>query len=259
MRETTVKIRVIVAAHKAYRMPKDSMYLPLHVGKAGKNLELGFQGDNTGENISAKNPSFCELTGIFWAWKNLDADYVGLAHYRRHFRGRPGRNKWNCILTEKDAGLLLQGNDVLLPKRRNYYIETVYSQYVHAHPAEGLDLALELASAGGENYARAAESLKKRSWTHIFNMFIMKREIFDRYCAWLFPILFEVERRIDTETYSDYDKRLFGFLSERLLDVFLEANGIHYREIPVMFMEKQNWLKKGSAFLKRKFTANKGD
>ena len=74
-----MKIRVIVAAHKAYRMPEDPMYLPLHVGKAGKELELGFQGDNTGENISEKNPSFCELTGIYWAWKNLDADYVGLA------------------------------------------------------------------------------------------------------------------------------------------------------------------------------------
>lgn len=82
-----MKIVMIVAAHKAYRMPEDPMYLPLHVGKAGKSLELGFQGDDTGDNISEKNPEYCELTGLYWAWKNLDADYIGLSHYRRYFRG----------------------------------------------------------------------------------------------------------------------------------------------------------------------------
>ena len=235
------------------------MYLPLHVGKAGTNLELGFQGDDTGENISEKNPTFCELTGLYWAWKNLNADYVGLAHYRRHFRGIAGKDKWDCILTEARAEELLNTADVLLPRRRNYYIESVYSQYVHAHPAEPLDLALDLAAACGENYAKAAARLKQRSWTHIFNMFIMKREILDGYCQWLFPILFEVERRVDTNSYSDYDKRVFGFLSERLLDVYLEANDIADREVPVMFMEKQNWLKKGGAFLKRKIKGSRGD
>lgn len=254
-----MKIRMIVAAHKAYRMPKDPMYLPLHVGKAGKALELGFQGDNTGDNISEKNSTFCELTGIYWAWKNLDADYVGLCHYRRYFRGKAGGDKWACILTEKQAEELLQTSDVLLPKRRNYYIETAYNQYIHAHPREGLDLALSLAEAGGESYRKAVAAMKKRSWTHIFNMFLMKREIFDGYCQWLFDILFAVEQQLDTSSYSQYDKRVFGFISERLLDVYLEANGIPYREVPVMFMERQNWLKKGGNFLKRKFFRKKGD
>lgn len=254
-----MNIKLIVAAHKAYRMPQDPMYLPLHVGKAGKNLDLGFSGDDTGENISEKNPTFCELTGIYWAWKNLNADYVGLCHYRRHFRGKRGRDKWDCILTTAQAEMLLETSDVILPKRRNYYIETAYSQYAHAHPAEGLDLALRLAAAQGESYARAVEAMKRRSWTHIYNMFLMKREIFDGYCTWLFDILFQVESGVDISGYSQYDRRVFGFLGERLLDLYLEANGIAYTEIPVMFMEKQNWLKKGGAFIKRKFIRGKGD
>lgn len=252
-----MKIQVIVAAHKAYSMPKDPMYLPLHVGKEGKDLELGFQGDNTGDHISCKNPTFCELTGIYWAWKNLHCDYIGLAHYRRHFRGKKTRDKWDGILTTAQAEALLKDTDVLLPKRRNYYIETVYNQYVHAHPAEPLDLALQLAADQGEAYKKAVASMKKRTWTHIYNMFLMKKDIFDNYCQWLFPILFEVERKIDISSYSQYDKRVFGFLSERLLDIYLEANGIPYREVPVMFMEQQNWLKKGTAFLKRKFFPKK--
>lgn len=252
-----MKIIMLVAAHKAYRMPADPMYLPIHVGKAGKDLELGFQGDDSGENISRKNPSYCELTGIYWAWKNLEADYIGLSHYRRYFRGKRGRDKWDCILTGAQAQALLRSNDVILPKKRHYYIETVYNQYIHAHPAEPLELALKLVSAQGESYRAAAEEMKHRSWTHIYNMFLMKWEIFDSYCRWLFDILSQVETQIDTSGYSQYDKRVFGFLSERLLDVYLTANHIPYREVPVMFMEKQNWLKKGGAFLKRKFTSGK--
>lgn len=252
-----MNIKVIVAAHKAYRMPEDSMYIPVHVGKEGKDLELGFQGDNTGDNISGKNSTFCELTGIYWAWKNLDADYVGLAHYRRHFRGKKCSDKWEGVLTASEAEQLLQKADVLIPKRRNYYIETVYNQYVHAHPAEPLDRMLELAKASGEKYAAVADRMKSRSWTHLYNMFIMKRDVFDGYCSWMFPILFEIERTVDISGYSQYDRRVFGFLAERMLDIYLEANEIACREVPVMFMENQNWLKKGSAFLKRKFFPKK--
>lgn len=253
-----MNIKMLVAAHKAYRMPQDGMYYPLHVGKAGKDVSLGFPGDNTGDNISEKNPCFCELTGIYWAWKNLEADAIGLSHYRRYFRGGKGRDKWRCILTGAQAEKLLEQAAVILPRKRNYYIETVYNQYVHAHPAEPLELALRLVSAQGEHYAKAAEQLKKRTWTHIYNMFLMKKDIFDAYCGWLFPILFAVEQQVDISDYSAYDKRVFGFLSERLLDIYLEANRIPYVEAPVMFMEKQNWLKKGSAFLQRKFFPKKG-
>lgn len=75
-----MKVTVIVAAHKKYRMPEDACYLPLHVGKEGKE-EIGFAGDNTGDNISLKNPYYCELTGLYWMWKNVEADYLGLLHY----------------------------------------------------------------------------------------------------------------------------------------------------------------------------------
>ena len=60
-------IQVIVATHKKYQMPADPMYLPLHVGAEGKDLELGYTKDNTGDHISALNASFCELTGMYWA------------------------------------------------------------------------------------------------------------------------------------------------------------------------------------------------
>ena len=113
-----MKVTVVVAAHKPYAMPDDPLYLPLHVGAEGKE-SFGFTGDNTGENISAKNPTFCELTGLYWAWKNLDADYVGLAHYRRHFGGKGrGKDPLSRVLTEAEAARLLTGRDGILPQKR---------------------------------------------------------------------------------------------------------------------------------------------
>lgn len=94
---------------------------------------------------------------------------------------------------------------------------------------------------------------------HKFNMFIMKRECLEDYCTWLFDVLFELEKRLDISAYSKNDARVFGFVSERLLDVWLEANHKGYREIPVMFMEKQNWIIKSWNFLMRKLKSRNFD
>ena len=93
----------------------------------------------------------------------------------------------------------------------------------------------------------------KQTVGHRFNMFIMKHDKLDAYCTWLFDILFELERRLDISAYSKNDARVFGFVSERLLDIWVETNGLSYEELPYVFMEKQNWFQKGSNFLKRKF------
>ena len=246
-------IKIIIATHKTYQMPKDSMYLPLQVGAEGK-ADLGYVKDNSGDNISERNANYCELTGLYWAWKNLDADYIGLAHYRRHFCLKSSKgDKWQKILTKEQLEPLLQKNDIILPNPRNYFIETNYDQYVHAHHAEDLDTTREILQERYPDYLPIYDDYMKRTIGHRFNMFIMKKEIFDAYCSWLFEILFELEKRLDISDYSKNDARVFGFVSERLIDVWIENNKLSYLEMPVEFMEKENWLKKGSAFLKRKF------
>lgn len=253
MMRDKMDIKIIVAAHKEYPMPQDEMYLPLHVGAAGKT-PIYEACDNTGDEISEKNKNFCELTGIYWAWKNLAADYVGLAHYRRHFsvKGAKG-DKFARIMTRAQAEEILGHTDVILPKPRDYVIETNYSQYVHAHHAEDLDMTRQILVEQFPDYVAFFDKSMKQTSGHRFNMFIMKRDIFDRYCEWLFAVLFELEKRLDISEYSPYDARVFGFVSERLLDIYLEKNGIRYQEVPYVFMEQQNWLVKGWKFLMRKF------
>lgn len=256
-------IIILVATHKPYRMPADSMYLPIHVGAAGKvnadgiPVDLGYKKDDSGDNISSKNANYCELTGLYWAWKNLNADYIGLAHYRRHFIMNHSKDKWARVANERYIKSKFDNADIILPKPRNYYIETNYSQYVHAHHKEDLDYTRDIINEKYPSYIEAYDNVMNSTKGHRFNMFIMKREYFDEYMKWLFDILFELENRLDISSYSTNDKRVFGFVSERLLDVWIDTNHYDYIELPVQYMEKQNWIIKGGKFLKRKIVRKK--
>lgn len=268
-----MKTIILVATHKEYPMPRDPLYLPVQAGRA-LHAPLPYTGDDSGENISGKNKTFCELTCLYWGWKNLkEADALGLCHYRRYLAGRRAgaspalwdaggmsrefQRKASRILTSAEAETLLEEAPVLLPKKRNYYIETGYSQYAHAHHAADLVAARAILEERFPAYVPAFDRTLARTKGHRFNLFLMRRDLLDRYCTWLFDVLFTLEQRLDISAYSDYDKRVFGFVAERLLDVWLETEGIPYRELPVLHLEPQHWLKKGSAFLKRKFRGRK--
>lgn len=254
-------IKIIVATHKKYQMPVEDIYIPIQVG-AEKKESLGYQPDNEGKNISSKNPYFCELTGLYWAWKNLNADYIGLSHYRRHFSvekhiSKETDKRFESVLNEKELRDILKDTDVVLAKKRNYYIETLYSHYEHTMYIEPLDETRKIIEEKYPDYLEEFDKLHKRTSAHMFNMFIMKKEILNEYCTWLFDILFELEKRIDVKQYDNFHARFFGRISELLLDVWINKNNISYKEVNVIDMENVNWLKKGAAFLRAKFTGKK--
>ena len=254
-------LKILIAAHKPYWMPSDPVYLPLQVGAEGKKLIPGYTPDNTGENISAKNPHYCELTGLYWAWKNLECDYIGLCHYRRYFGHRVHTDdlekKKTAIFSGTDYEKLLGQYDVILPVKRNYYIETVRSQYEHAHYKKDLDEVEAIIAEKYPQYSAAFTTVMNRRKLHILNMFAMKKTLFDQYCNWLFDILFTLESRIDISSYSPYEARIYGFLSERLFNVWLEKQRLKEMEVPVVFLERVDWPKKIREFLARKFLGKK--
>lgn len=250
-------IKIIIAAHKKYDMPSDKMYIPVQVGSEGKK-DIGYQRDNIGENISAKNPMYCELTGLYWAWKNLDADYIGLAHYRRHFKGKnKSANIMDNVLSYKEASGLLEKHDILVTKKRNYIIETLYSHYAHTHHVETLDCTRDVIKDIYPDYLDSFDKTMKKTHMHAFNMFVMKKELLNDYCDWLFNILFEVEKRLKDKTYDAFQARYPGRLSEMLLDVWINKNELGYKEVPFMYTEKIDRVKKVKSFLKAKFLKKK--
>lgn len=255
-------IKIMVISHKPYWMPKDDIYVPMYVGEMAREIENGAKFDDrcltdgTADNIAKKNPNYCELTGLYWGWKNIQADYIGLVHYRRLFTKKEQlsvEKKRLQVLTSNDWNELLSNYTVVVPKKRKYYIESNYSHYIHAHHSEGLDQTRIILKEMYPEYIPFYDRVMKRTWAHMFNMFVMRKDLYDAYCQWMFSILFELERRVDISSYSVYEARIFGFVSELLLDVWLEYNNIDYVEQNVSFMESQNWIKKGGLFLQRKF------
>ena len=242
------------------------MYLPVQVGAYGKK-SIGYQRDDEGENISELNPFFCELTGLYWAWKNLEGDYIGLVHYRRHFSYHPhNQNKWESILTRKELEPDLGRIRVFVPTKRRYYIETLYSHYAHTHYAIQLDETRKIIAERCPEYLEAYDKTTGRSWGYMFNMMIMERELFEKYCTWVFGILFELREHLGEEGLTPFHSRYYGRISEIIFNAWLYKqikDGVikknEVKEIPLVHMEKINWWKKGVSFLKAKFVGKKYD
>lgn len=248
------ELKIVVAAHKPYWMPDDPCYLPIWVGAALRDEAEpeGWARDDEGSNISSKNREWCELTALWWAWKNLDADHVGLAHYRRHFSRGPFGSRQQRVARGSDVMAKLAKAPVVLPTPRNYLIETNYSQYAHAHHARDLDLTREVLAELHPEVVPAWDASMQRTVGHRFNMCVMRHDVLDAWCLFLFEVLGQVEARADLTGYSDYDRRLYGFLAERLLDPWLDSEGIPYTEMPVVHLESQHWPRKAVRFLARK-------
>ena len=266
-------IKVIVATHKSYKMPEDKIYLPVQVGaeakkdSKGNRLNLGYTMDNTGDNISAKNASYCELTGLYWAWKNLNADFLGLAHYRRHFSlKKKSDNPFDNILTSKEARRLTSKYSVIVPKKRKYYIETLYSHYAHTHYAEHLDITKQIITEKCPEYLESCEKVYNQFYGYMFNMMIMKKELFSNYCEWLFNILFELEKRMKSREskLSAFQGRFYGRVSEIIFNVWLDyqiKSGVigenEIKEINCIYTEKIDWNRKIKSFINAKFRHKK--
>lgn len=232
-----MSIIVVIATHKEYNMPKDDYYLPVFVGAANvKDYNLPYQRDDVGENISFKNPFYSELTGMYWAYKNLKADYIGLCHYHRYMELK---------------GVKIEDHEIILPKKRHYYIETIYDQYRHAHGAIGLDTAREIIERDYPDYLSFYDEHMRKTAEHNYNMFVMRYDIFVNYCDFLFDILFKIEEILGKE------ERLYGYISERLMDVFVNRNQYEYTETGVIETEFVNWPKKVYKFLERKIENKK--
>lgn len=247
---------IYIVCHKDIDLPKINGYIPIQVGNSSFNFD-GYVRDNTKENISEKNANYCELTAQYWIWKNTYADVKGLVHYRRFFDDKfsiSKKSKLDNILNSEDIDRYLTEYDLILPNKRNYYIETSYSHYIHAHKKEGLDITREVISEYFPKYLNSYDMVLNRKKAHMFNMIIAKQKVFDEYSAWLFEVLGKVEERLNLSGWSKSESRVYGYISELLLDVWLnEHKNLKYKDLPVGFIGNQHWGKKIISFIYRKF------
>lgn len=243
-------IKILVCCHKKDIMATQEPYMPIHVGKAlHPDMDLGIQGDDTGDNISQKNGSYCELTGMYWAWKNLkDVDVIGLCHYRRYFDFHGQTNWINSIeayktedfykmdlsIPEKVIDKMQDGTAVVA--KYKHYMETLAKDYCWCHVSDDLRVLRKIISEEFPEYKTAFQHVifSNNKLIH-YNMFLMTWHDFDEYCAWLFDVLKVVESRTDITNYNPVQARIYGYMGERLFNVWLYAKKFKLIHKPVLW------------------------
>lgn len=229
-----VDIKLFVCCHQPMPIPKHSLLVPVQVGAAlTDKLFPGFLYDNTGENISQKNRSYCELTAQYWAWKNIEADYYGFFHYRRYLYPNLSAKRPYHIAKEPSLSLLeglgydgfselIQGYDLIAPMAEDMHI-SVREHYADSqgHHKKDLELAVQLVRERCPEMEAAINTYLTGTTSYFGNIYIMQREVFRDYCAWLFPILEEFDQRADTSNYTSQEKRVDGYIAERLFGIYL--------------------------------------
>lgn len=258
---------IYVAFHRDGKIvSEDNHYKAIQVGKKNSRLKLEMINDADGENISDKNSIYSELTGWYWIWKNVKHDYVGTSHYRRYFtieqpsvvrnigklilivagqkKKRHGLfqvsspKRWrNRVLGMDQVKTLFQEYDALLPIKKKFPY-TVYEQYKRRHKEEDIALTRKIIEEKQPGYLAAFDKIFRSKEMYPFNMFVMPWKLFDDYMNWLFPILFELEKRSKIDLNDTYQKRVCAFMAERLQTVWIDHNKLRVKELNVLYFKK---------------------
>lgn len=243
------KTTIFICAHKEVPLPQHPFFLPIQAGAALHEHIASYQPDDEGENISIKNPHFCELTCHYWAWKNLkNVDIIGLNHYRRYF---DFTRNWPLFSADKhyvsteeflrqsytfpNLEKILEKYDIILPIARHWRVSNT-QQYGDYHIAKDWETLRQIIKERSPLFIPAFEKTMDYSNKSVgYNMFITHWKYFNAYSEWLFDILFEVERRVPP-TEDPIQSRIYGYMSERLINVFCNYHHLRIKSIPLIML-----------------------
>lgn len=245
------KIKLFVCCHKKSYVPEHPLLAPIQVGTAlSQERFKGFLHDDEGDNISEKNREYCELTAHYWAWKNIDADYYGFFHYRRFLYPRcnervPYTYTGNLTSSGLNSfgfdrfGETIAENDMIVPMAENMH-QSVMQHYGNAsyHNIGDIKTVQNIVSEMYPDYSDALREYLGSRYHYFGNIFIMRREVFQDYCQWLFSILARYDEA--KPSYTGQEARVDGYLAERLLGAYYIKNrkALKTLELPRLFIEE---------------------
>ena len=220
------KIQILVCAHKPDSYTRNGgAYKAIQVGKSlHPELDLGFQNDNDGENISEKNPKYCEWTALYWGWKNLkDVQYAGLAHYRRYF---------DIDINENNVDEIMKGCDILVTTPR-ISLPNAFQSLVDCISVDNAFLFVDSLLSLYPNYKTIAVDYLLNSYEIVqCSMFVASKEVYDDFCEFAFPVLEDYEHRIRNSGYFRMNRSV-GYVGEILLGLYIKAKALKVRYVPM--------------------------
>ena len=258
-----------VATHKKLDFDLPQGYKPMQVNckATGEHWE-GYLHDDDGINISEKNGSYCELTVLYSLWKNARSEVKGLCHYRRYLlpEQKTEIGVWRRIMCSKqeiknlalqspDIEAFLQSYDMILPVPNGPFGFPVKRERLLYCYQKDLDLLRDTIQQEYPAYLEAYDWVMEQEFLPSCNMFIAGRDVFDRYCEWLFDLLGKVEKKCDIDAYDVQHKRVYGYLAECLLNVYVRKQQLRCKYVSrVMISEYWPEFQKGiKGFIKTKF------
>lgn len=221
------QIEIFIATHKE-KIESDTWHTPIQVGAENSTIDLQEVKDNIGENISYKNSSYCELTALYWIWRNSTTKVVGLEHYRRRFH-----------ITQEKICQILAEYDMIVPSEY-FYRCSLEGEYCRFHLEEDWMEMKKILLEEFPEYEEAVKEVFSNNALIPYNMFIAEKKICDDYCSWLFPIMDKLEEHVGERTRDSYQSRYIGFLSERLFTLYIKKNQLKLYVCPVEEREHQN-------------------
>ena len=197
----SLKVYMVTHGPECFEIP--DYCVPIEVGAAlRENFRYELRDDLTDDNVSLKNPTWSEVTAIYWMWKHDRSDIIGLFHYRRMYR-----------LSEKQIIRFLGKADIIA----TYYDKeiSVAEAFMQICPSGSLGTALRQIKENAPDYYDTALEVLHGKWYYCCNLFVTRRDLFDAYCQWLFPLVFQIEKEAERETVTD--PRYIGYIVEMLL------------------------------------------
>ncbi len=224
-----MKPTIFQVTHQEVCEKVSNFIVPIQVGNRESFEDLR---DNTADNIADKNQTYCELTALYWIWKNTNYRYIGICQYRRIL-----------LVKYRDITNILDSHDIIVPSSVTFR-KSVKEQYISVHVKSDWDIMIDTLREMYPDYYNSSKKVFSNNKLYPYNMFITNRELLNKYCEWLFNLLFIIEKRVgDVSTRDTYNQRYIGFLSERLFTLYILHNKLQIEECPVIFekvIQKEN-------------------
>ncbi len=248
------KLKIFVCTYNQPVWFDKDPFVPMQVGRSCSSMKFeNYVGDDTGDNISYKNKYYSEQTGVYWVWKNMKdnhPDYVGFCHYRKlpllfdsdrtELRMSHDEYLEKSGISENSILKLLKKSDVVCIKPFFYFNRSLEEFYREIHISEDYDLLSDAIRRIKPDYYPAFSYImtQKPSGFFPYNIYIMKWERFCEYCSFIFPVFEQIEKLIDYTKHNGYQSRVFGYMTERLLTVFIVKNDLSVSPVPCAIIDE---------------------
>lgn len=228
-----IECKIYQVCHKQYKCVRNSMYKTIRVGNALFDSDYV---DNCGDNISSLNDRLNECTAIYWIWRNMKSDYVGINHYRRQFFENWIKEQDNILSEKKIKQLLRDSDSIIVPELTRLDISILENICMSV----GTDICMDalpkvraIMMKKHPDYLESFDSVISGNVIYRCNMFVSSWKVFDDYCLWLFSFIIQLAEEIDVSTYSKQEKRVAGYFAEIMLTVWLNNQMLKIYEMPI--------------------------